>query len=36
MRAARPYRDHRLAVALAIVGVLAGLISGLGLFVGMI
>jgi predicted Ser/Thr protein kinase len=35
MRAARPYHDHRLAVALAIVGVLAGLISGFGLFAKM-
>jgi predicted Ser/Thr protein kinase len=31
MRAFRPYRDHRLAVGLAIVGIIAGLISGLGL-----
>jgi predicted Ser/Thr protein kinase len=28
MRAVRPYRDHRFAVGLAIVGIIAGLISG--------
>jgi predicted Ser/Thr protein kinase len=33
MRTVQSYREHRLAVALAIVGTLAGVISGLGLFV---
>ena len=30
------YRDHRLDVGLAITGIIAGLISGIGLFSGMI
>lgn len=33
IRSVQSYRKHRLAVALAIVGTLAGVISGLGLFV---
>jgi predicted Ser/Thr protein kinase len=33
MRNVQSYREHRLAVALAIVGTLAGIVSGLGLFI---
>jgi serine/threonine protein kinase len=32
MKTIKSYRDHRLVVGLAIVGILAGLISGIGLF----
>jgi len=36
MRTIQSYREHRLDVGLAIAGIVAGLISGIGLFTGMI